>query len=294
MAVHVLVGGVGFVGARLAEHLSSEGETVIVVGRRRSAERRRRLARLLEGMRGVRLALAPGEVSARLLEEQGGDVYYHLAGKPGGPRRAQWEAHVGLLGRVVEAAGRLGARVVYVSSLAVSSDLHASRGLPPGSRALEEERHLEGAARWETYHSETKAEGERLAASYRGRWSIVRPGLVLGRYNYHPEARLLRALCRLRVFPASRWAPVVGAGGLAGLLARAGEGRYDGLWVHAVWGSLWDAAPRLCPGATRLDLGPLAALGRIAGRGSPLRLAWSILGRKYVWGSRHARAGLEP
>jgi len=280
--IALLVGGVGYIGYHLAGELARQGHRVVVLSRPGSVARRRRLAGGLRDM-GARVVVGP--VSGEMVARSGADAVYYLPGKPGGPRESVWEAHYGVLKRVLPGVEELGARLVYVSSIAVTADLLRA---PPGSVAVEEERHLVGPGRPETFHSESKMEGERLTASYRGRWSIVRPGLVYGGRYGHFEWRLLRLACRFGLAPGSRWAPVVSVEGLARLLALAGEGRADRLWINAVEPrSMLQALRRYCGARIGLELGWLVGVGRIAGRGSVLRLAWSIVGRKNLFRSRH-------
>ena len=287
---HVLVGGLGFLGANLVEELVGRGHRVVVVARRSSVGRRQWLRRVIESL-GATVHVAEGRVEAPDIARFSPDVVYHLAGKPGGPRSVQWEAHVGLLEREMEAAEETGARIVYVSSIAVVAD---ASPLPPGSLVVEEEEHLWGRRGvFQTHHSETKAEGERRLVSWRGRWAILRPGLVYGRHAYHREWRLARTLARLRLAPVVAGAPVVGVHDVARIAAMAGEGSLDGRWVNVVSPFTHErVAVEFCRRASgsrrclRIPQGPLLRLGRLAGRGSTLRLAWSIVSRRYRYRSR--------
>ncbi len=288
----VLVGGLGFLGAVLAERLAAGGWEVVVAARRSSVERRPGLARHLEGL-GVRVE-APASLTRRTLENLGADVYYHLAGSIRGPRRRMWEAHVGLARSAALAAAALGARLVYVSAVTATGRL---RGRPPGSRVVEEERHMDPSLVGpETPFEETKAEGERAVASTpKLRWAIVRPGLIVGRWGYHPEWRWTARLARLGLAPDLDAAPLSPAGGLAALLEDAGSGGYDGAWVHAVACTcrLYEATGEACrllrgrPCRPLPASGLLASLGRLAPPASPAREASAIARRRYIYESRH-------
>jgi nucleoside-diphosphate-sugar epimerase len=287
----VLVGGVGFLGAALAEKLSRDGWDVVVAARASSLRRRGFIARALGGM-GVRVEARPGGLDASTLESLGGDVYYHLAGSISGPKRRMWEAHVGLAGEVAEAAGRLGARLVYVSAVTATGRI---AGAGPGSRVVEEEAHMDPRlVRPETPFEETKAEGERLVASQRRlRWSIVRPGLLVGRWGYHPEWVWVARLSRLGLAPGLAWAPLSPVRGVAEVLELAGEGRYDNLWLNAVACTcdlyrVTGEACRLLRGGRcrRLEASRLLALARLAPPTSPAREAWAIARRRYIYASR--------
>ncbi|MEB2837401.1 MAG: NAD(P)-dependent oxidoreductase [Desulfurococcales archaeon] len=287
----VLVGGLGFLGAALSERLAGQGWRVVVAARRSSAQRRPRLASYLRGL-GVELALAPGGIDAGFLEGLGGDVYYHLAGRIRGSR-GMWEAHARLAAVVVEAASRLGSRVVYVSSVRTPGRI---LGAGRCSRVVEEEPHLDHArVRPETPYERSKAEGERIVASYRGPWAILRPGLLVGRWGYHTEWRLTALASKLRLAPSLPCVPVTPVSGLASMLAGAGEGRYDGLWVNALACTCdlsrvtLEACKRLTGGGCRrIPVAPLLGLaGRLSSEATPPRELWVMARRGYRYESRH-------
>ncbi len=288
---HVLVAGVGFIGLNLAEELARRGEEVIVLARHGSVRRRPRIASKL---RDTGASIVTDEsIDKSLLVDNSGDVYYLLAGRIKGSLKDMREAHVGIVEEAVEAARETGSRVVLVSSIAA---LGVPR-LPEGSTILEEEHHLEGDRDYTTLHMITKAEGERvLVGSGLGKWSIIRPGVVLGPYNYHVEARALRMAVRLGLKPVlGRGVPHVYSRDLAVILAEAGTGRYDGLWVNAVdprHPDLAELTEYTCRILGRRCLGVpvwwfLSAAGRLAGRGSPVRLAYSIMARRFKYASRY-------
>ncbi len=289
-SVHALVGGLGYVGYSLAARLAQRGERVVVVARRPSLRlaARRRIAEALQAL-GVEVTVVKGRrIDVGDLEALEADVYYHLAGKISGPYRVQWEAHVGLLSRVLEAASKLGSRVVYVSSiLAYGRDPR----LPSGSTVYEEESLDDGRVR-RSIHARTKWEGERLLAREAPRrgvkWSIVRPGLVVGPMAYHMEWSIARALARLRLYPSSpARINLVYSLDLAEILARAGEGRFDGKWVHAVadyyptMGELFGLACRVLAGAPCLGI-PLDGLPYLA-RYAPPSTAAAAVGEALSW-----------
>jgi len=295
---HVLVGGLGFLGVNLATVLAERGVgEIIVLARRRGYEKRKGLARILEGV-GARIIVVDRVEASHVA---GASVVYHLAGKPGGPLEANMESHVHLLERLVEGARESGARLVYVSSIAVPAD---ASPLPPGSRVVEEDEHLWGLDEeefprvFQSNHAYTKALGERLLAGEAGRklegkWAIVRPALVFGPHAYHPEWRMIRLLARLRLAPSSRRVPVVNALDVAEILAEAGEGRYDGAWLNTVAPdlSLADVARAVCRAlhggsCLGVPVDPLIGLGRLAPKRCPSRLAWSIVRRRYKYASR--------
>ncbi len=289
--VHVVVGGVGFVGANLVEELVGRGLRVVVASRRSSLERRPLVARFLRGL-GVEFAVAASLWDVDF-EGLGGGVYYYLPGALTGGLKAMREAHVDLLARVLDAANNVGARLVHVSSIAA---LGVMRGWRRGCIIVEEERHLEGERLYPSMHMETKAWGERLVVERGARWSIVRPGVVFGPWGYHMEWRLLLASSRIRLGPRlGRGMPHIYSQDLARILADAGEGAYDSMWINAVdplHPDIGDIFQEICRRVGRrcvtAPVWPLIAFaGRVAGRGSPLRLFYSILAHGCHYSSRH-------
>ena len=285
----VLVGGLGFIGEHLAYRLLRLGLEAVILTRRGSIKRRRRLARRLEKA-GVQLVSSQRDfIGEEDIENLSPAVIYHLAGKASGSWKVQWEAHAGLAERVVRAATRVGARIVYVSSIAVASDAAKA---PPGEVITEYDIPPGPEAAFETIHAETKAAGERVVSSSGGKWVIARPGLVYGPGEVHSEVKLLRTAAKLRVIPVSRLVPIVHVADVADVLSMAGHGGLDGMVIHLVSNyTLGDLAGQLCSGrCLRASVDKLLSLGRLAPRSSKLRLAWSLVRRKYRYRSRVLRA----
>ena len=231
-----LVGGLGYLGASMAEMMAAEGWDVIVVARRSSLRVAARRSIEAHFRRvGVHIAYVDS-ISVDTLRSIAPDSFVHVAGKISGSYRVQREAHVELLERVVNAASEIGARVVYISSiLAYGRVKHLGRG----SVALEEDEHLAGERLHRSNHSRTKAEGERILVSrggeLGGRWAILRPGLLLGRWAYHFEWRYAALLSKARVYPSIKApANAVYTGDVARAAIMGCEGRLDGMWVHVV------------------------------------------------------------
>jgi UDP-glucuronate 4-epimerase len=124
--VRVLVtGAAGFIGSHLGEALAARGHDVVGVDSFTDyydPERKRENARALEV---VEEDLVTADLE-RLLE--GIDAVYHLAGQPGvrasfGPGFDDYvERNVRVSGRLLEAAGRHGIRVLFASSSSVYGD----------------------------------------------------------------------------------------------------------------------------------------------------------------------------
>ncbi len=285
----VLVGGIGFVGVNLAQLLARKDEEVIVLARPSSVSKRRHIAKVLTANRVAVREFRRGEL-ATVLKDIGPGVIVHLAGKPGGSYSLQYEAHVGLVREEIEAASELGSRLVYTSSIAVVAD---GAGLTEGATVVEEDDHIpsRGDVEYQTYHSMTKAEGEKLVATtigLRGRWSIIRPALIYGLHAYHPEWKMIRLLAKARVRIVSERVPVVNVLDVSTIIYEACQGAFDGKWVNAASPyTLGDVADRLCKGrCVSLPADPLYGIGRFAPRSSSLRLAWSITRKKYRYRSR--------
>ena len=293
---NVLIAGIGFVGLNLAEELVERGLNVTVLARKASAAKRPLMVRRLEDL-GVKLVLVD-----RVLEEHvrsvGGDIYYYLAGKLWGSYSEQWEAHVGLLDRSINAVAELGARLVHVSSIAA---IGVIKGLGKGAVVKEEDQHLAGDRVYVNTHMKTKAEGEKLivrrGGELKGKWSIIRPGIVFGPWGCHSEWKLLYRMASIRLAPKlGRGMPHIYSRDLAGILADAGSGVFDSKWVIAVdplHPDIADIAEEICRkrGYGRCLRVPVWAFMKIAGtiapRESPLKLAYTLLNAGYRYESKY-------
>ena len=288
----VVVGGVGYVGVNTVPRLVDAGHEVVVASRRSSIEKRPLIKRELERA-GARVASFPA-LDSKALTGLGGDAYIHMAGAVDRPRHALWEAHVGLAESVVNAASAVGARVVYTSAVAAVGRLP---GAGPGTAVYDgDPSSTRGVP--ESYYEETKARGEDVVSGARGlkgRWSILRPGMVVGRFMTHPEWRALKTLLRAGLAPVLGWdAPFTHRDDLAEAYLAAVEGKLDGVAVHVVsWHSdLWDLASRACEAAGK-KCRPLrwSLLLRLAGPLAPgvsrLKLAYLLYKRGYRYESRY-------
>ncbi len=295
--VDILVGGLGFLGVNIARVLVKVGRRVIVVGRRGSEVRRPRITRTLKEL-GVEIKLFD-RIEAPVLESLGGDNYYYLIGVISGGYREQRRAHVDLLEGVIEVASKLGSRLIYISSIGAIGEII---GVKPGSIVYEEEEHLDPSRhKHHSYHEITKAEGERLIVSrssqLKGRWCIIRPGLLLGPWGYHVEWRMYKLLLDLRIAPKlGRGLPLVHVLDVAEIALEAGEGFYDGLWLNVVSPYYPDFSDLVLEGCRQLSrkclvipVGWMLTLGSLAPRGSPLALSWSLMRLGYRYSSRHLK-----
>ncbi len=293
---HVIVGGLGYLGVNVAEELHKRGFNAIIVSRRGSETRRPHITAHVKTM-GLPLELLES-LRAEKLKTLGGDVYYYLVGRVSGSLEKFREAHVELLGETVKAAGELGARVVYVSAISAIGEVG---GLKPGSTVYEEEEHLNPKLHKNySYHGLTKAEGERLLRNSRelkGKWSIVRPGLLLGPWAYHREWAMYRRLLSIRVAPKlGRRIALIHVKDTAEILAEAGEGRYDSLWVNAVahHPDMSDIVREGCKQVkvrcATIPFKPLVsaslALKPLIPRGSPIAMTFELLSLNYEYKSR--------
>lgn len=184
----LLYGGLGFIGANVVEALS--GEEVYVAHRPGSPRRKPRIAEFVSQYARLVEYTDP----AKPLEAVKPELVINLVGEYYGPPEAIREANAEFPRRLCEAAGRAGwrGRVIHISAATV-------RG-PVGDPITEEGRHLEGIApvsdfdRW-------KAEGERAVVQCFDDWVIVRPVLVYGRFDDHPEWVALTRAVRRRIAP---------------------------------------------------------------------------------------------
>lgn len=170
----ILFGGLGFIGVNLAEALS--GHELYVAHRSGARMKKRDLADFASRYASLLEYREPGEA----LKAASPDVLINLVGEYFGDPQTLWEANAEFPRRLCEAARGLGWRgkVIHFSAATV-------RG-PVGDVITEEPRHLKGiqpASDFDKY----KAAGEETVAKCFDDWVIVRPTLVYGRFNNHPE-----------------------------------------------------------------------------------------------------------
>lgn len=290
---HVLVGGLGFVGYHLAVRLLETGVSVVILARHHSIIHRRELFNELADM-GVHVRDAGERITKEHIIEANPLTIYHLAGKPGGPFKKQYESHVKLLEVEVEAALQTTARLIYTSSIAVAADIADK---PPGDVVVEDDAPPTEDSVFTTIHSQTKAMGEVLLRnSGLKKWSIIRPALIFGPRAPHEEWRILKLLVSLNIAPKIRSVPVVNVKDVAEILYMAGQGGFDGQWVHAVADKINynDIVREYCSlhgkkRCLRLPADLLIKIGGLAPKTSPLKLSWSILRKGYQYKSSRLR-----
>ncbi|MEN2998985.1 MAG: NAD-dependent epimerase/dehydratase family protein [Acidilobaceae archaeon] len=303
----VVVGGVGFLGANVTPLLRERGYEVVVAAKRGAENEMPLIASHLRRL-GAQLALFP-RIEERGLGELAGDVYLYLIGLIGvftGRLEDFREAQVSLLEETVKAAAPIGARVVYVSSIAAIGGI---KGVKPGSTIYEEEEHLGGERVYSNYYEITKAEGERalvkMGRELKGRWSILRPGIFIGPWGRHADWRFLRRSLSFRIAPYfGVGLPIVDVRDVAEVLVEAGEGKYEGQWVHVVSPYYPEVADLIVEGCRYegkrclpVPAQPLGSLGlllsplavRLAPKGSSLSLVLNWLRYRYRYASRFLR-----
>ncbi|MFN3805063.1 MAG: NAD-dependent epimerase/dehydratase family protein [Pyrobaculum sp.] len=180
----LLFGGLGFIGANVTEALGEAGHEVYIAHRPGSPARKPAIAEFVR-----RYAHLVEYIDPRLpLERVRPDAVVNLVGEYFGPDRAIREANLEFPRRLCEAAAGWRGKVIHISAATV-------RG-PVGEVIREEERHLEGISPVTSF-DRYKAEGERTVARCFGDWVVIRPVLVYGRFNDHPEwVTLVKAISR--------------------------------------------------------------------------------------------------
>ena len=245
-----IVGGVGFLGAVLAEEARQRGLRVCVVARRSSAARRAWLAERLRELGAAIILLDSIEAGAvaEALRSCGAAALAYVAGVLGGGRRA-FDAHVRAWRAVLDALLRVEGveAAVYVSAAAVAP---CARG-----EVSEEPEHLQGVEAADGYTA-SKAEGERLAMAYHRDHgvpvAVARPAVMFGPYAYHPEHRLIY---RLGLAGLALDVPVdaVPARDVARAILYAAERRLAGSWFYVARPEGFTVADLSCRVASQLS-----------------------------------------
>ncbi|BEP18674.1 hypothetical protein PYJP_20260 [Pyrofollis japonicus] len=201
----LLVGGVGYLGYNLAKEHKARGDSVYIVARKSSSEKRSQLFSELSALADKSVLLNNLVEASSIRNTIDGigcpSITYLLTGRLQGTFKEMREAHV----TVPLAWARVLAQrckdtlVVYVSSVASVGDPSACSD---GVSVAEEKNHLEGCLPLSAY-SRTKAEGEkeiiRLCREGDARAAVLRPGLLVGEWSYHKEWRLMYRLAKLRL-----------------------------------------------------------------------------------------------
>lgn len=193
----VVTGGTGFIGRHLLRALRNHGWSAACLVRRKEAE---------APLRDDGWDVVPGDLedegALRRLTDRA-DVVFHVAGLTAGTSRELHRVNGAGTERLAQAAHRAAvARIVYVSSLAVSGPSRPGRPLEAADSAAPV-----------TSYGRSKQEGESQVALSGVPFTIVRPPAVYGPYD--------REL--LRVF---RWA-------LKGSVPMIGDGRQELSLIHA-------------------------------------------------------------
>jgi dihydroflavonol-4-reductase len=212
-AIVAVTGATGFIGRNLSAHLLSRGDTVRAVVRADSGRR---------PLEGVEMVRAPLAVEALQAAFAGADVVIHLAGVVSTVRDDRFMT-VNAEGTraAAEAARAVGARFIYISSLAAAGPAPASAP-----------RHEDDPPAPLNAYGRSKLAGESAVRGVAGlSWTTLRPGVVYG-----PGDRAVLPLFRL----ASR--------GIVPLVGRRDAGYtfvYVGDLVRAIAAAMdADAAPR--------------------------------------------------
>lgn len=198
----LVLGATGFIGFNLVLELRRVGWDVAAVARESS-----RLSRegVLASIRssGASVLFSEGlglESLRRIFKDQRPDVVVNAVGLLRGGRGDLEEAHVEIPRRAVQALSDAGggSLFVHISSTGASDFSRPERPLG------EEEAHCAHLERLPTWYERTKCLGElevsRISKKRGLGHVILRPNLVVGRHNLHPEWRRLLTISRLGVF----------------------------------------------------------------------------------------------
>ena len=173
----LVIGGMGFIGSRIAKMLMDQGEEVVVMGRRPTLHR---LTEVADRVKAVKADKANIEEIIDLIRvhrvKKVVDVSYELEGES---EQAPYSASkLNLLGtlNVFEACRIMGVRrIVWASSMAVYGDKRRAQGIPQDEESMNHPITVYGIC---------KTHGEFMAKLYNARWDMdvvcLRPGGVYG------------------------------------------------------------------------------------------------------------------
>lgn len=201
----LIIGGIGYLGYNLALEHSSEGDVVYIAARKSSAQRRRRLfgelKQLAEKVLLTSTLQDPADIQGSIDSIGCPDIAYMAVGKLMGRPEELMEANAIIPRKWAEALARRCSNTLYVyisNTLAVGD----AGDCAENNHVAEEHQHLKGC-RPVGPHSRSKMEGERnvmnICRRTRLSVAILRPGLLVGRWCYHEEWRLLYRLAKLHI-----------------------------------------------------------------------------------------------
>ncbi|GAY25087.1 NAD-dependent epimerase/dehydratase [Desulfurococcaceae archaeon AG1] len=208
----LIFGGLGFIGSNLAKRLSEKGYEVYVAHRGFSGGYREKLASIVSRYASLTMYSDPRDPILSIKP----NIIYNLVGRYFGSEREIIDANLVFVERLSKALeGYSDYKLIHISAATVVG--------PKGDVIYEEEKHLVGIEPRGVF-DESKAEAERIIASRIKSWVIVRPVLVYGAYNAHPEWVTLVGIVRRGIAPLIRArVSAIEVGELSEILVRALE-----------------------------------------------------------------------
>lgn len=201
----LLLGGLGYLGANIAEYHRQQGEKVIIVSRERSVSRRWFIYEELrkQGVKFyVKRQLSPDYADDIINKYGDPSILYLTIGKLRGKEENMKNSNAILpylwSKRVFERGCET--LVIYISH-AFQLKCYKKIKEKKETIILEEDRHLSKCL-FNTSYEKTKALGEKLILSIKhnsGSIAIFRPGLLIGRWAYHVEWRLIYQISKLGI-----------------------------------------------------------------------------------------------
>ncbi|HWQ16549.1 MAG TPA: NAD(P)-dependent oxidoreductase [Sulfolobales archaeon] len=181
----LIFGGLGFIGSNLAKRLSEKGYEVYVAHRGVSSGYKERLASIVGRYASLIMYRDPRDPILSIKP----NAIYNLVGEYFGSEREIIDANLVFAERLCKALESYSDyKLIHISAATIVG--------AKGNVIYEEEKHLVGIEPRGVF-DESKAEAERIIASRIKSWVIVRPVLVYGAYNAHPEwVTLLRTIRR--------------------------------------------------------------------------------------------------
>lgn len=233
MKRNAIIGGIGFVGANIAEELIKSSE-VYIVTRKSSIDKRPNITKRLKEL-GAEINILD-RFDYKNLSKIDADNYIYTIGKLSGSLNAMMEAHANILGELIKVAKEKSSRIIYISSIASIGEIRDNTN----KVIYEEDEHLKkDVFIQKTPYEISKAEGEKLLIKnkddLKNKFVILRPSTVFGPYAYETQWKALYNLAKRNIKVKLGGENLVYSKDLARIVNISTDGKFDSKWIYVNW-----------------------------------------------------------